>query len=156
MNETAKFVLMFYKFFDIFNISNFTSSHHQRKPFKAPFRKGDDYRLTVSKMSKRFDKDIIFPQKIFLCIWMNGTALDVCKHGIYRIPVFLQKTDLDGFTKKQCVVYCPLFIRFSLQSMVTFSSPRLTLFPASLTRIPVFYWNVNDALLYSDSWSQKT
>ena len=62
VNETAKFVLMFDKFFDIFNISNFTSSHHQRKPFKAPFRKGDDYRLTVSKMSKRFDKDIIFPQ----------------------------------------------------------------------------------------------
>ena len=62
VNETAKFVLMFDKFFDIFNISNFTSSHHQHKPFKAPFRKGDDYRLTVSKMSKRFDKDIIFPQ----------------------------------------------------------------------------------------------
>ena len=48
MEETSRFVLMFDKFFDIFNVFNFTNSLHQRKPFKAPFRTGDDFRLTVS------------------------------------------------------------------------------------------------------------
>lgn len=48
MEETSRFVLMFDKFFDIFNVSNFTNSLHQHKPFKAPFRTGDDFRLTVS------------------------------------------------------------------------------------------------------------
>ena len=47
IEETSRVVLMFDKFFDIFNVSNFTNSLHQRKPFKAPFRKGDDFRLTV-------------------------------------------------------------------------------------------------------------
>jgi hypothetical protein len=46
MEQTSHFVLMFDRFFDIFNVTNFTNSLHQRKPFKAPFRKGDDFRLT--------------------------------------------------------------------------------------------------------------
>ena len=47
VQETATFVMMFDKFFDIFNVSNFSNSIHQRKPFKAPFHKGSDFRLTV-------------------------------------------------------------------------------------------------------------
>ena len=46
--ETSKFVLMFDKFFDILNVSNFTNGTHYRKPFLHPYHHKDDWRLDVS------------------------------------------------------------------------------------------------------------
>ena len=46
--ETAKFVLMFDKFFDALNVGDFVSSKHHRKPFQAPYVSKDDFRLDVS------------------------------------------------------------------------------------------------------------
>ena len=46
--ETAKFVALIDKFFDILNVSNFTNGNRNRKPFQHPYRHGDDARLTVS------------------------------------------------------------------------------------------------------------
>jgi hypothetical protein len=43
--ETSKFILMFDKFFDIFNVSNFSNWARHRKPFQYPYRKEDDFRL---------------------------------------------------------------------------------------------------------------
>ena len=46
--ETARFVLMFDKFFDALNVGDFKSSKHHRKPFQAPYVSNDDFRLDVS------------------------------------------------------------------------------------------------------------
>ena len=45
--ETACFVLMFDKFFDLLNMRNFTEGACNRKPFLYPYHKGDDQRLQV-------------------------------------------------------------------------------------------------------------
>lgn len=45
--ETARFVEMFDKFFDVLNVSNFTSGIKQRKPFQKPYLNSDDERLEV-------------------------------------------------------------------------------------------------------------
>ena len=41
--ETANFILLFHKFFDMLNVSNFT----KKKPFQYPYHTGDDHRLKV-------------------------------------------------------------------------------------------------------------
>ena len=46
--ETVKFILMFDKFFDMLNVTNFTNWAHERKPDKQPYQKIDDERLEVS------------------------------------------------------------------------------------------------------------
>jgi hypothetical protein len=43
--ETADFIDTFDKFFDVLNVSNYSSSYKALKPFKAPFRWGADKRL---------------------------------------------------------------------------------------------------------------
>ena len=48
VQETAKFVTMFDKFFDALNVSNYTSGVNKRKVFQQPYRSGDDFRLKVS------------------------------------------------------------------------------------------------------------
>ena len=45
--ETAKFTLMFDKFFDCLNVSNYTDGKHHRKPFQSPYRSSDDFRIKV-------------------------------------------------------------------------------------------------------------
>lgn len=45
--ETAEFVLLFDKFFDVLNVTNFTSGATSRKPFLHPYRSRDDERLKV-------------------------------------------------------------------------------------------------------------
>ena len=45
--ETSRFVLMFDKFFDIFNVSNFNNGKRYRKPFSHPYQHKDDERLEV-------------------------------------------------------------------------------------------------------------
>eukprot|EP00731_Ephydatia_muelleri_P011895 Em0006g789a len=45
VQETAKFVTMFDKFFDALNVSNYTSGVNKRKVFQQPYRSGDDFRL---------------------------------------------------------------------------------------------------------------
>lgn len=47
--ETAKFVMMFDKFFDCLNVSNFTNGARARKPFQKPYTNSEDTRLEVSK-----------------------------------------------------------------------------------------------------------
>lgn len=47
VQETAKFVLMFDKFFDALNVGNFSSGRHHRKPFQAPYYSETDFRLAV-------------------------------------------------------------------------------------------------------------
>lgn len=44
--ETATFVSLFDKFFDMLNVSNFTIGLRKRKPFLQPFRSSKDSRLT--------------------------------------------------------------------------------------------------------------
>ena len=46
--ETAKFVLMFDRFFDALNVAHFYDDEHKRKPFQAPYYSESDSRLTVS------------------------------------------------------------------------------------------------------------
>ena len=48
VQETAKFVTMFDKFFDALNVFNYTSGVNKRKVFQQPYRSGDDFRLKVS------------------------------------------------------------------------------------------------------------
>eukprot|EP00731_Ephydatia_muelleri_P010470 Em0005g1056a len=43
--ETAKFLIMFDKFFDCLNVSNCSEGHQQRKAFREPYRSADDFRL---------------------------------------------------------------------------------------------------------------
>ena len=50
--ETAKFVSLMDKFFDILNVTNFTDGTKTRKRFKHPFRHKDDFRLAVSTFVK--------------------------------------------------------------------------------------------------------
>ena len=45
--ETAKFVAIFDKFFDLLNVTNFTNGTRKRKRFQHPFRGPDDFRLKV-------------------------------------------------------------------------------------------------------------
>lgn len=49
MTETAKFVALFDKFFDMLNVKNLLTGKHQRKDFKFPFNSIDDTRLDVSE-----------------------------------------------------------------------------------------------------------
>ena len=46
--ETARFVGLMDKFFDILNVSNFINGTRKRKRFQHPFRRADDFRLAVS------------------------------------------------------------------------------------------------------------
>ena len=48
MEETARFVGYFDRFFDCMNVSSFTAGQHSRKPFKSPYRSATDFRLKVS------------------------------------------------------------------------------------------------------------
>ena len=48
VQETAKFVLMFDKFFDALNVGDFNSGWHKRKPFQTPYYSEKDFRLAVS------------------------------------------------------------------------------------------------------------
>ena len=45
--ETAIFVKMFDEWFDAVNVCNFSDGQYQRKPFKNPYRSGEDFRLKV-------------------------------------------------------------------------------------------------------------
>lgn len=47
VEETARFVALFDKFFDALNVCNFTNGIHRRKPFQLPYRSASDYRLKV-------------------------------------------------------------------------------------------------------------
>ena len=47
VEETAKFVEHFDKFFDCVNVGDFTSGKHSRNPFKSPYYSGSDFRLKV-------------------------------------------------------------------------------------------------------------
>ena len=48
VQETAKFVSMFDKFFDALNVSNYNSGVKKMKTFQQPYRSADDFRLKVS------------------------------------------------------------------------------------------------------------
>lgn len=48
VEETAKFVLMFDKFFDCLNVTNFTNAARKRKPFLEPYTSAEDVRLKVA------------------------------------------------------------------------------------------------------------
>ena len=48
VTETAKFVIIFDKFFDILNVHNFTNGTRYRKPYLHPYHNADDQRLDVS------------------------------------------------------------------------------------------------------------
>lgn len=45
VEETAKFVDMFDKFFDCLNVNNFVTAYHKRKVFQRPYKSGTDFRL---------------------------------------------------------------------------------------------------------------
>ena len=49
--ETANFIALFDKFFDSFNVSNYTEANRHRKPFRQPYRSSDDFGLDVSTLS---------------------------------------------------------------------------------------------------------
>lgn len=44
---TSQFTLMFDKFFDALNVSDFRSAMKSRKPFRRPYDSADDDRLVV-------------------------------------------------------------------------------------------------------------
>ena len=45
--ETANFVEKVDKFFDCFNVTNFTECFTKIKPYRMPYRNGEDFRLKV-------------------------------------------------------------------------------------------------------------
>ena len=45
--ETTIFVKMFDEWFDAMNICNFSDGQYHRKPFKKPYRSGEDFCLEV-------------------------------------------------------------------------------------------------------------
>lgn len=45
--ETAVFVDMFDKFFDLLNVTNYTKCITKRKEFQAPYRQANDFRMEV-------------------------------------------------------------------------------------------------------------
>jgi len=47
LEETAKFVAIFDKFFDSLNVGNFTNGKYKRKVFQQPYRSGTDFRIKV-------------------------------------------------------------------------------------------------------------
>jgi len=47
VTETAKFVLMFDRFFDCLNVTNFDHCKNERKVFQNPYRKPGDFRIKV-------------------------------------------------------------------------------------------------------------
>ena len=48
VEETAKFVSLFDKFFDCLNVSSLSAGRLKRNAFKTPYRSGTDFRLQVS------------------------------------------------------------------------------------------------------------
>lgn len=46
--ETVRFVYVFNRFFDCFNVSNFTDGKYKRKVFQQPYRSGNDFRLNAT------------------------------------------------------------------------------------------------------------
>ena len=47
VEETARFVGVFDKFFDCLNVADFTSGMKKRKVFQQPYRSSQDFRLEV-------------------------------------------------------------------------------------------------------------
>lgn len=47
VEETARFVGIFDKFFDCLNVANFTTGMKNRKVFQQPYRSSHDFRLKV-------------------------------------------------------------------------------------------------------------
>ena len=45
--ETAKFISIFDKFFDLMNVQSFSGGRKSRKPFRHPYLSADDFRLAV-------------------------------------------------------------------------------------------------------------
>ena len=45
--QTARFVDMFDKFFDVMNVSSFSAGHRSRNQFRSPYRSGTDWKLKV-------------------------------------------------------------------------------------------------------------
>lgn len=51
---TSEFVLIFDKFFDLLNVSDFHSGQRSRKPFCKPYETSDDERLEVNILNTGF------------------------------------------------------------------------------------------------------
>jgi len=66
VEETVKFITMFDKFFDAFNVNSYDTGRRQRKIFKQPYRSGLDFRLKV------WTTDI-----------MGQHYMDICRHHSY-------------------------------------------------------------------------
>jgi len=47
VKETAHFTLMFDRFFDCLNVTNFNQGTRSLKPFRVPYRDKDDFRINV-------------------------------------------------------------------------------------------------------------
>lgn len=47
VEETARFVETFDKFFDALNVTNFSDGRRKRKAFQLPYKSGKDFRLKV-------------------------------------------------------------------------------------------------------------
>ena len=54
VEETARFITMFDRFFDCLNVTDLDSGRHTRNAFKAPYLSGDDFRLKVSFVCSDF------------------------------------------------------------------------------------------------------
>ena len=50
VEETARFVTMFDRFFDCLNVTDLNGGRRTRNAFKSPYRSADDFRLKVSIM----------------------------------------------------------------------------------------------------------
>lgn len=51
VSETAKFILMFDRFFDTLNVNNFSDGKESRKVFQNPFRSNNDFRIKVNSFN---------------------------------------------------------------------------------------------------------
>lgn len=76
VEEKAKFLLMFDRFFDCMNVGNFIAGVRSLKNFKQPYRSSNDFRLKVQvthKLNLMYYYDISSGcNTTSLTIWING------------------------------------------------------------------------------------
>ena len=73
--ETATFVSLMDKFFDTLNVHNYSGGSKALKPFQAPFRSPDDFRIKVCNTILSTCMSLIVIIYIFHVKWLENTFL---------------------------------------------------------------------------------
>ena len=96
--ETAKFVEHFDKFFDMFNVTNYTKCYKERKMFQAPYRMGNDSRLEVINVNKY---TVYHYQCITIIQWLQSVFLPWLKSWEEQVQT---RKDLKASERKKMLL----------------------------------------------------